>query len=518
MTEAYTFDDAAATRAEKFFAQRLRHVEGARWAGKKFILEPWQRDEIVRPMFGWKRSDGTRQYRTAWVEVPRKNGKSLLGAGLGLYLTFADGEPGAKVFSAAADREQAAVVFNMARQMVQEDAKLAAASQVFRRSITVPRSMSAYYVISAEAYSKHGTNIHGCILDEVHVQQSRELFDVLKTAQGARTQPLMVMLTTAGVAGASIYNELHDYAANVKAGIVDDPSFLSVIYSTGVDEDWTDPAVWRKANPNLGVSISEEFLTEECERAKQIPAYQNTFRRLYLNQITQQDVRWLDLAKWDACAEPVLASSLLGRECYAGLDLASTTDITALVLCFPSPDGSIDVLPYFWVPADNATERERRDRVPYLGWAQEGHINLTSGNVMDYSVVEAKYDQLAQLYRIQEVAYDRWNASQLVQNLTASGANMVPFGQGFASMSSPTKELMTLVLSRKLRHGGHPVLRWMANNMVVEVDAAENVKPAKNKSVERIDGMVALIMGLDRTMRHEVQESIYESGESLWLD
>jgi phage terminase large subunit-like protein len=492
-------DEAAAAKACEFFERFLRHAKGE-WAGQRFALSEWQRRDIIRPIFGWKRPDGTRKYRKVYVEVPRKNGKSTLGAGIALYLLFSDGEPGAEIYSAAADREQAAIIFDVARQMVDQDSDLRSRCEVFRRSIVVGKTGSAYHVLSADAPTKHGKNSHGVLFDELHAQPDRELYDVLKTSTGSRRQPLFVMFTTASYDKTSICWEEHEYATPLLAGSIHDDTYLPIIYAADQDEDWTDPKVWAQANPGLGESVLIQYLQDECNRAKESPAYQNTFRRLHLNQWTEQAERFLDMSSWDECAGQVDPSELEGCPCWAGLDSASTIDITAFVLCFADQDGSYSWLPFFWVPEESIQKRSMKDRIQYDDWEKLGFIESTPGNVCDYDHIRERIKQLAEKYRIQAIAYDRWNASQLVTQLMNDGATMVPFGQGYQSMSAPTKELIKLVISRKLRHGGNPVLRWMASNVASKQDPAGNQKPDKAKSSEKIDGIVAEIMALGRAM------------------
>jgi phage terminase large subunit-like protein len=512
MMTTYRFDERAAELAERFFERLLRHTKGE-WAGEGFHLQAWQR-QIVRDVFGWKRPDGTRRYRRVYIEIPRKNGKSTLSAGLALYLLFADGEPGAEVYSAAADREQAAIVFEQAKQMVLGSPALGRYAQAFKRAIVVNETMSSYKVLSSDAPTKHGLNAHGVIFDELHAQPNRELWDVLTTSQGSRRQPLVVAITTAGYDRESICWEQHEYARQVLSRVIEDDSFYGYIAAAEPEDDWTDPAVWAKANPSLGVTVSEEYLRAECDRARNVPAYQNTFRRLHLNQWTQQEERWLDLAAWEASAGPLeakaLEAELLGKLGYGGLDLASTTDIAALALVFPMENGAYGALLRFWIPRENMMERARRDRVPYDAWTRDGWITATPGNVIDFTRIVADVRELGKRYKIGEIAFDRWGAVQVSQELTNAGFTMVQFGQGFASMASPTKELLRLVLEGKLWHGNNPALRWMADNMTVAQDPAGNVKPDKAKSREKIDGMVALIMGLDRALRHENRPSVYE--------
>jgi phage terminase large subunit-like protein len=514
----FVFDERAATVAVNFFERLLVHSKGE-WAGLPFKLQDWQRDFIIRPLFGWKRADGTRRYRTAYIEIPRKNGKSTLCAGIALYLLFADGEPGAEVYSAAADREQAAIVFDEAKSMVTASRELSKRSAVYKRSIVSNGERSVYRVLSADAFTKHGLNAHGIIFDELHAQQNRELWDVLKTSTGARRQPLTVAITTAGYDRNSVCWEQHEYARQVMDGTIEDDTFFAYIAAADQEDDWQDPAVWAKANPGLGATVKEEYLQNEAKVAANTPAYQNTFRRLHLNQWTQQETRWLSIDAWDKCAQDVNVEALGGRTCYAALDLASTTDIAALALVFP--DGETpecyDVLPFFWIPGDNILDRVRRDKVPYDAWVRQGLVIATEGNVIDYLAIMVKLDELARRFDIKEVAYDRWGATKLVQELQDGGLEVIPFGQGFASMSPPTKELLNLVLSGRLRHGGNPVLRWMANNMVVRQDPAGNVKPDKSKSTEKIDGLVALIMAVDRATRNDDSDSVYEERGLLTL-
>ena len=499
----YWFDEEAAELAVEFFPRFLRHVKGE-WAGQPFELSKWQQDEIIRPIFGWKRKDGTRRYRTVYVEVPRKSGKSSLSAGIALILLYADREPGGEVYSAAADRDQAAIVFDAAKSMVEASPELQAISEVYRRSIFVRRSGSVYRVLSADVPTKHGLNAHGIIFDELHAQRTRDLWDVLTTSTGARRQPLVVAITTAGFDRESVCWEIHNYALKVRDSVIADDSFLPVIYGAADDDDWRDEKVWKRVNPGLGISIKLDYLRQEARKAAETPSYQNTFRRLHLNQWTQQNERWIDLAAWDACAGPVDVEALAKKRCFGGLDLSTTTDISAFVLLFP-PDRdkgeeAFQLLPYFWVPEEAVAKRTRRDGVPYEAWVRDGYIETTPGNVVDYEVIRKRIGEVWQRYRLEEIAIDRWNATQIAAQLQNDGLQVIGFGQGFRDMSAPTKELEKLVISRRLQHGGHPVLRWMADNVSVRQDPAGNLKPDKAKSTGRIDGIVATIMAVGRFM------------------
>jgi phage terminase large subunit-like protein len=506
----FFFDEDHAAHAEAFFENYLRHSKGE-WAGQLFELSPWQR-EIIRELFGWRRiEDGTRRYRMAYVEIPRKNGKSTFAAGLALYLATADEEPGAEVYSAAGDKDQASIVFKEASEMVRQCRELNQICEVQTKAIVVAHTTSVYRVLSAEAFTKHGLNAHGIIFDELHAQPNRELWDVLTTSVGARRQPLTIAITTAGFDKNSICYELHDYAVKVRDGILDDPTFLAVIFAASPEDDWTDPATWRKANPSLGISVSEEYLAAECKKAKEIPGYENTFKRLHLNIWTEQETRWIQIRTWDENDLPRFSEAeLRGRRCYIGLDLSTTTDIAAAIRIFPRDDGTFDIHPRFYVPSDNAEKRARRDRVPYPVWIREGKIRATPGNVIDYDFIKSEILGWSKIYDLREVAYDPWSATQIALQLEADGATCVPFRQGFQSMSEPSKTVEKLILGKKIRHGADPVLRWMFSNVAIELDPAGNIKPSKKRSTERIDGVIGLIMGVGRaTLPDKNGPSVY---------
>lgn len=506
MPEFY-FDEAEAKRATEFYPKFLRHVKGE-WAGQPIELMPWMRDEIIRPLFGWKRSDGTRRYRQAYIEVPRKNAKSTLCAGIGGYLLFCDHEPGAEIYSAAADRDQARIVFGDAKSMIKGSPELDTRCEVWKNSIVVPRTNSSWKVLSADVATKHGLNAHGIIFDELHTQPNRDLYDVLHTSTGARRQPLEVYITTAGFDRHSICWELHDYADKVIHGIIEDTAFLPVIHAADEADDWRLESTWRKANPSYGISIKEEYLAKECKRAQESPAYENTFRRLHLNQWTEQDVRWMQMEKWDACNFPVTQELLRGRRCYGGLDLATVNDLASFVLIFPDDDNA--VVAYNWVPADNILKRSRRDRVSYDVWVKKEFIKATPGNVIDYDCIRKDINDIASLFQIEEIGFDPYNATQLSTQLQDDGITMVPLRQGAQTMSEPTKEVMKLVLGKQLKHGGNPVLRWAASNVTIRQDSNGNIKMDKERSSEKIDPMVALAMAVRGIIVHSDPVSIYE--------
>lgn len=488
-------------------------------AGQPFKLEPWQRDRIIRPLFGWKRQDGTRKYRTAYVEIPRKNGKSTLCAGIALYLLFCDREQGAEIYSVAGTRDQALMVFDPAVAMLRQIPWLVDECQIFKSQKRVVHQNSFYRAVAAEAGQIHGTNPHGIIFDELHVQPNRELWDTFQTGRGERRQPLTVAITTAGYDRSSICWEVHEYARRVADpnDPLEDDTFLSVIYGAEPDEDWTDPEVWAKANPNLGVSVFPDFLAEECEKAKDSPAYENTFRRLYLNQWTEQAVRWMPMEHWDACEGE--AGDLTGRPCYAGLDISSTRDLTSLVLVFPDDEGGFDILPFFWAPKEADTKRDKQDRQSYMGWAKT-HIDLTPGNSIDQSAIREKLWECSEKYEIRSVGFDPWNMDECYQQLLREGwpeDNLVKYPQNYATYNEPMKKCLELVRERKLRHGGHPVLRWNASNVVAKEDHNGNIKPDKGQSGDKIDGFCALLMGLGLALELAGEETIYTADRGLTI-
>ena len=497
------------------FIQNLRHTKGI-WAGKPFALLPWQ-EQIIRDVFGVVKENGYRQFNTAYIEVPKKNGKSELAAAVALLLCCGDREERAEVYGCAADRQQASIVFEVAADMVRMCPALNKRVKILasqKRIVFLPTN-SFYQVLSAEAYSKHGFNIHGVVFDELHTQPNRQLFDVMTKGSGdARMQPLYFLITTAGTDTHSICYETHQKAKDILEGRKIDPTFYPVIYGADESEDWTDPKVWKKANPSLGETIGIDKVRDACNSAKQNPGEENSFRQLRLNQWVKQAVRWMPMIAWDKCAFNVDPEELEGRVCYGGLDLSSTTDITAFVLVFPPLDDedTFKVLPYFWLPEDNVSLRVNRDHVPYDLWVRQDLVETTEGNVVHYAEIERFITKLGEKYNIREIAYDRWGATMLVQQLEGEGFTVVPFGQGFKDMSPPTKELMKLVLEQRIAHGGHAVLRWMMDNIFIRTDPAGNIKPDKEKSTEKIDGAVAMIMALDRAIRcgNDTGASVYD--------
>ncbi|HOO07329.1 MAG TPA: terminase large subunit [Ruminococcus sp.] len=453
------------------------------------------------------------QYLAGTSFVPTHN--SELAAAIALYLLYADNEPSAEVYGAAADRGQASIVFDVAKRMVEMTPALLKRSKIMAatKRLVDYSNVGFYQVLSAEVGTKHGLNVSGLVLDELHAQPNRSLVDVLTKGSGdARTQPLYFLITTAGTDRNSICYEYHTKAKDILEGRRIDPSFYPVIYGLDDGDDWNAEESWYKANPSLGYTITIDRVRDAHREALTNPAEENVFRQLRLDQWVGSAVAWIPEHIYDRGNLPINLEKLRGRECYAGLDLSSTSDITAFVLVFPPlHDGEkYIVVPHFWLPRETLDLRVRRDHVPYDVWERMGLFHITEGNVVDYNFVRKTINDLHTMYNIKEIAADRWNATQLITDLEGDGFTVVPMGMGFKDMSPPMKELYKLILEGQFIHGGNPVLRWMAGNVVAEIDAAENIKPSKKKSTEKIDGIVAWIMALDRCIRHEMQGSVYD--------
>ena len=511
----FYYDKDEANRAISFIETFCSHTKGE-LTGQPLLLEKWQK-KIIGDLFGWKnKKTNLRQYRTALVMISRKNGKSTLCAAIGLYMLFADSERGSEVYSAAGDRAQAGIVFEIAKTMINNNPELVKRSKIFRNSITHEAKGNFYQAISSDSKTKHGFNANCIIFDELHTQPNRDLWDTLLTSTGSRRQPLCIAITTAGYDKNSICYEIYNYAKQVQDNIIDDPSFYSCIFEADMEDKIDDENTWKKANPNYGVSLKKEYMKRESQRAMDVPSYQNTFKRLMLNIWTDSQAAWISSKEWEACETEIDWDKFKGKECWAGLDLASTRDISALVLLFREED-KYYIKPYCFIPKMNAIKRRDRDKVPYPFWIDEGYITATEGDVADYNYIKKTIMDLCNIYNIQEISYDRWNASQLVIDLTNEGVPMSPFGQGFLSMSAPTKELEKLILGEQIYHDGNPVMSWALSNVAIQEDPAGNLKPNKAKSTEKIDPLVAAIMSLGAMMTTEEVSSVYDQRGLLIL-
>jgi phage terminase large subunit-like protein len=514
--EGAVFDERAANRAVRWIEGNLRHFKG-RWAGSPFFLMAWQK-RLVTELFGWRREDGSRLYRTCYVEAPRKSGKSSLASAIALYLAYGDGEAAPEIACAAFDREQAGVVFGTARFMVEASPDLHSRSAIYnsRKEVQLRDNPGGWIrALSRESASHYGLNLHGLVFDELMTQRTRDVWDALTTAQGSREQPLTFCISTAGWDQASLCFEQHELTRQIAEGAATAPTFLGVVYGAPMDADWTDEDVWLRSNPSLGETASLAFYREQAARAKAIPTEQNSFRTLLLSQWVGQPEAFVDMRAWDRCAvEPTGTSGLA----FGGLDLSATTDLTAFVVVCEQDD-ALDAYLWAFMPEEGILERERRDRVPYRQWAKQGTLTLTPGKTVDYAAVKQAVFDAAEHFDLRDVSYDRWNSSQIVGEMEDEGLTMVTIGQGYAGLSAPTKELLRLVTDEQLRHGADPLFRWCASNAAALTDAAGNVKPDRARSGGRIDPIVALVMAVDGWMRRgrEVKRvSVYAERAKLW--
>lgn len=487
-----------------------------KWAGVPLALMEWQRNFILR-LYSWIRPDGSRRYRSFYLEMGKKNGKTTILAGLSTYHLLGDGEAAPEVYINASDRSQASILFEDAERMIEASPSFKSRLKVIpsAKRIVEPVNHGKIQALSADVPSKDGLNPSLTIFDELHRQRTPDMWNIFRHAGAARRQPLLGAITTAGYDRESICYKQHVYTQKVNAGLIPDTSHLGVIYGATIEDDWEDPATWRKANPSLGVTLSEDEFRDTVKRIKESPEELNNFLRLRLCIWTQASRRWISREAWDACGGSVDAAQLIGRRCWAGLDLSSTKDLTALALIFESGE----ILCWFWAPEESADRRQRLDRVPYDSWARLGAITLTPGAVIDYSFPRNTLKRLGERYQIEKVVIDPHNATQLALELRDSDGFKVEFlRQGFLSLSAPTKELDRLIHAKKIRHGDNPILNWCADNAVAEEDAAGNIKISKDKSTEKIDGIAALINAISgRLQEVDSGESVYDSRGLLFI-
>lgn len=495
ISEGCYFDEGAGLAVCEFIETFCRQSQG-RWAGKPIVLMGWQRDFLMR-LFGWKRADGTRRYRKAYLEVAKKNGKSTLVSALVLYLLVADGEGGPKVYLNACDKDQAGIVFGEAARMVDaspdlKELPLRVINSKQDKRILFPDGNGEIIANSSIAASKDGLNPSGTVFDELHRQPDRQLWGVFEHAGAARDQPLLISITTAGESDEGPWHEEREHSEKVNRGEIPDTEHLGVVYRALPEDDIDDPATWAKANPSLGETIKADDFARKLANAKKDPAALANFRRLRLNIIQREDVKFLAPGVWDAC--PVGLKPRKGDECWAGLDLSSTDDLSAFAAIFGDPEDGFDCVFKFWLPEDNIVELEKAHRVPYRAWADLGLITLTDGNTIDYGFIRREVNDFAAEHDVRKLLVDPFNATKLAGELKEQDGLPVEFiRQGFLSLSAPTKELKRLAMGKRIRHGGNPVMKWMAGNAVAVADEAQNIKLSKKKSRLKIDGMAALV-------------------------
>lgn len=525
--EGAFFDTERVRRVLKALAA-FKHTKG-RWAGQPMKLgqglAAWQVVWILAPVFGWVRYDDevdavVRVVRAVWVEVPRKNGKSTVSSGIGNVLLLADDEIGAEVYAAAGDKTQAGRVFEDAKKMCLTSPHARRRVRALAEVVADNKRGGVFRVLSKVAEAAHGLNVSGAVIDEVHVHKRRDLIDAIETGTGARSQPLVIFITTADEATeGSIYDEKHSYTRKVATGIVEDPTHYGVIWAA---EDTDDPfaeATWRKANPGLGVSPSVSYLRKEANKARTTPSYFPTFCRLHLNRRMRDTARLIDLRQWDDCVGDVSLAAARGRRAWGGFDLSAVSDLTSwwVGVESPAPGVELDMFWRFWVPEERVEDLERQLQVPVRQWIREGWVTQTEGNVIDYAAVKTAAVQDCRLLDIQRISYDRMFAGQMVQEIDAElkGVDVVPVAQTFVGQSPSIKELLRLlgvtekgVTKGRVRMSKNPVARWMASVVETKNDGQDNlrlVKPERNKSQARIDGIAAMVTGLDGYVRRPVQ-------------
>jgi phage terminase large subunit-like protein len=501
-----------------FFGELLTHTKG-RWARRPFVPAAWQRRRVLAPLFGEVEFDAAqgryvRRYRTLYLYVARKNGKTELIAGIVLYLLCADGETGAEIYGLALDRDQAGLVYRVARQMIRNSAELAARLTVVASAnrIVDEATGSLYAVVAGDAAGSLGFDPSGAYIDELLTQPGRELYDAMRTSFGARAQPLLLLATTAENDPAGFAASEREWSERVLADPSLDPERLAVMYAAPEGADWTRPATWKAANPALGDFLELRTLAEECRIAQGNPAAERAFRQFRLNQPGNKIGRAIDLATWDAAPAARPAAELARRTCFAGLDLASTSDLAAYCLDFPDDDGGHDLIWRHFAPASALRELSRRTGGAADVWVAQGYLTLTEGNVIDYGAITAALNADRELYDIAEVAFDRWGATQLSSQLLDDGWPLIATGQGYATMAAPTAELLRAIRGGLYRHGGNPVARWQAGNAVTRADPAGNLKIDKARSAEKVDGIVAAVMALDRALRQRGTEDYAAAG------
>ena len=495
LDKGWYFDRKAAIRAIGFI-EKLKHTKG-KWAGQRFKLESWQQF-ILWNIFGWMKADGTRRFRYVYVEIARKNGKTALSAGIGLYMLFADGEARPEVYSAATVKDQARICFSDAVEIVKKT-DLKNYLSPYRNSIVYELKGGTMKPLSSDYGTHDGLNPSCGIIDEFHAHKDSGMFDVIKSAFGARRQPLMFIITTAGFNKNGACYAYRSNVIKILQGINEDDSLFGIIYTLDSKEEWDNPKMWIKSNPNLGVSVFPEYLADQVNDAKNRPEAVRNVMTKNVNLWVDAEKTWILDDMWQKCIGTTDIKSLRGCKCWGGLDLSNVSDITAFVLLFHENE-KFQLLPFFWIPEDKMLEKIRKENINYDKWSSLGFVKVTAGNVLDYDFVKADILQIAEIYDLQSTAYDRWNASQTIIDLQNEGMECSPFGQGYGSMGAPTKEF------EKIEHFGNPVLRWMMASTVVKTDPAGNIKPDKEKSSQKIDGIVASIMALGEWMTAQAEE------------
>ncbi|MGZ9204862.1 MAG: terminase large subunit [Nitrospira sp.] len=491
MTKGF-HDRQLSERVQSFIQRYCTHVRGSH-TGQPFLLASWQK-ELVTTLFSTLSGDGRRQYKIVWLEAPRKSGKTTLAAALMLYMLLVDEEAGAEIVISSSSSSNAAVCFNIARSMVENDVSMSAVCCIRSRAISYKNN--SIRLVSGPARALGGMNLSMAVVDDVQNVLQKDYHETLRCCMAARRSPIILYLASAGYDKSALGWELHRYARSVMDSEIEDRTWLVRIHAAEAEDDWTDPKVWKKSHPGLGLTISEAFIREECIRALRAPGNVDAFRRSFLNVWTEDSQRWLDMEKWDSCQRAINWDQYAGRRCRIGLDLSATTDLTAVVVAFGEADGGYALLPFAFCPEEAVDRRSRRDGVDYRQWVDRGFLTATSGNAVDYLSVQEKILNLCNRYDVVEVLYDKWCASMLVGELLDRGLACLPVKQDSGSMTAAIRELEQVVEDRRLRHDGHPILRWCASNTCIKANSAGEIKPAKHRSRDRIDVAVASMFAL----------------------
>jgi len=511
------WNERAARHAITFVESVCRFTEG-QWAGQPFRLLPWQR-AIVGNLYGWLRPNGTRRYRQAHILIPRKAGKTELAAALALYHLLADDEPTPEVVGIARDRAQARLCLKRACSMAMQEPRLTRLTEQYQARLVAPMTHGVYKVLSADAPSAHGLNCSACIADEIHAMEDRrELWEAVLTSMGARRQPLMLSITTAGVLRNALEWELFEYAQKVQQGQVHNEAFLPCLFYADMNADWTEPAIWATANPSLGHTVTVDWYKSEAKRAQDQPSYEAAFRTYFLCQHITTSQRWIRMSDWDACQQPPVDDmTLKGLPCYMGIDLAQTTDLTSLCALWIDGDKLI-VRSWNFAPEEGAVRRSQQDSVPYLDWSRRGWLTLTAGDTTDYSFLRRQIKEIAAKHSVRLIAFDPYNAQNIGNELEAEGLRVIRCPQSFLQLATPTRMLERAIMGKTLAHDGNPVLSWSMSNVVVDTDSAGNPRPSKKRSVERIDPVIAMTIAIAASVHDQKErDSIYEKRGLIWL-
>ena len=472
-------------------------------AGVRFVLEDWQ-TFLIMNIYGWKKN-GVRRFRNVYIEIARKNGKSTLVSGMALGAMTIDRESAPQVYSAATKSEQARIIFDEAKRMVKQCKPLSEKLTIFKDAVVNESNSGSFKPLASDAKTLDGLNVHFAAIDEIHAHKTSEVIDLLDTAKGSRSQPLIVEITTAGSNRNTICFKHHEFTKKILEGVLENDAWFGVIYSIDDGDDWKDPVNWQKANPNLGVSFEPDELQKQFEKAVQMPSFLNSFLRLHMNQWTGSITRWISDEAWMSCYEDYNEDDLRGQECIAACDLASVGDTNSITLVFRCEDEKIRMLNYIFIPEETKNKKYELDSIDFPEWVRNGDVIQFTTKSRDDEAIIMKLLEIKQKFKLKSIVFDRWQSEDIVHQLESIGVDCVGFGQGYKDMSYPTKKLEEFVMNGILKHNGNPCFRWQISNIMISRDAADNIKIDKAKSSEKVDGPVSLVMALGGLLNDERQ-------------